>query len=274
MDAMVFGMGMCCSQTTFLARDVEQARDMYDQLLVVTPIVLALSANTPFFKGLVSDWDVRWNVISMSVDGRTAEERGEAPTSGKPTPWGAGRRILKSRYSGNSLFISQSKNNKDEYNDLDTMVNQSVYKKLVSEGVDHKLARHIAHLWIRDPLVIYEDKLKLDDEKCTDHFENIQSTNWGSMRFKVPVPEKGIGWRIEFRSMDLQLTDFGNAAYNVFITLLSRAFLHFKTDTYMPVSQVDDNMQRAHANNSSSRRRCTSGNSQTRVRRMQNSPTA
>jgi hypothetical protein len=40
-----------------------------------------------------------------------------------------------------------------------------------SSGVDILLARHLAHLFIRDPLVIYDGKLELDDTQTSDHFE-------------------------------------------------------------------------------------------------------
>ena len=42
---------------------------------------------------------------------------------------------------------------------------------LFSLGIDHTLARHISHLFIRDPLTLFEEQLKLDDTKDTDHFE-------------------------------------------------------------------------------------------------------
>jgi hypothetical protein len=45
-------------------------------------------------------------------------------------------------------------------------------------GVDDALSRHVAHLFIRDPLVIFDDSLDVDDQRSTEHFENIQSTNW------------------------------------------------------------------------------------------------
>jgi glutamate--cysteine ligase catalytic subunit len=48
---------------------------MYDQLNVLSPIMLALTAGTPFYKGKISDWDVRWKIISDSVDDRTPDER-------------------------------------------------------------------------------------------------------------------------------------------------------------------------------------------------------
>lgn len=37
---------------------------------------MALSAASPFYRGLVSNIDCRWGVISASVDDRTKEERG------------------------------------------------------------------------------------------------------------------------------------------------------------------------------------------------------
>ncbi len=38
--------------------------------------------------------------------------------------------------------------------------------------------------------------------------------------------------------MEVQLTDFENAAYAVFIVLLSRAILHFNLNLYVPISKV------------------------------------
>ena len=40
LDAMGFGMGCCCLQITFQARDMEEGRRLYDQLAVVCPIVV------------------------------------------------------------------------------------------------------------------------------------------------------------------------------------------------------------------------------------------
>ena len=42
-------------------------------------LIVALTAATPFFRGQVSDIDVRWTVIAQSVDDRTPEERGVRP---------------------------------------------------------------------------------------------------------------------------------------------------------------------------------------------------
>jgi glutamate--cysteine ligase catalytic subunit len=54
-----------------------------------------------------------------------------------------------------------------------------------------------------------------------------------------------IGWRVEFRSMEVQLTDFENAAFTVFTVLASRVMLFFDLNLYLPLSQVDENMRRA-----------------------------
>ena len=39
MDAMAFGMGMCCLQVTFQARDLSESRYLYDQLAILCPIM-------------------------------------------------------------------------------------------------------------------------------------------------------------------------------------------------------------------------------------------
>lgn len=77
MDAMAFGMGSCCLQITFQAKNIDEGRKMYDQLSPLGPIMLALTAATPVYKGFLADTDVRWNQISRAVDDRTREELGE-----------------------------------------------------------------------------------------------------------------------------------------------------------------------------------------------------
>lgn len=113
--------------------------------------------------------------------------------------------------------------------------------------MDDRLATHFAHLFIRDPIVIFEEDLQELDLDKTDHFENIQSTNWQHMRFKPPPADNSIGWRVEFRSMEIQVTDFENAAFSVFMVLVTRAILSFDLNFYIPIKKVDENMERAHA---------------------------
>lgn len=77
MDAMAFGMGSCCLQITFQAKNIVEGRELYDQLSPLGPIMLALTAATPIYKGFLAGTDVRWNQISRAVDCRTPEELGE-----------------------------------------------------------------------------------------------------------------------------------------------------------------------------------------------------
>lgn len=38
-------------------------------------------------------------------------------------------------------------------------------------GIDDLLAKHVAHLFIRDPISLFAEKLDQDVENDTDHFE-------------------------------------------------------------------------------------------------------
>lgn len=129
----------------------------------------------------------------------------------------------------------------------DLVIDAKIKTKLMEGGMDDRLATHFAHLFIRDPIVIFEEDLQELDLNKTDHFENIQSTNWQHMRFKPPPAENNIGWRVEFRPMEIQITDFENAAFSVFMVLVTRAILSFDLNFYIPIQKVDENMERAHA---------------------------
>uniref|UniRef100_A0AAX7VGC3 Glutamate--cysteine ligase n=1 Tax=Astatotilapia calliptera TaxID=8154 RepID=A0AAX7VGC3_ASTCA len=230
----------CGINVTFQACSIDEARYLYDQLATFCPIVMALSAASPFYRGHVSDIDCRWGVISASVDDRTQEERGLKPLKNNKY------RIFKSRYDSIDSYLSCCG---EKYNDIDLTIDEEIYKQLLSAGIDKLLAQHIAHLFIRDPLSVFEEKIHLDDENESDHFENLQSTNWQTMRFKPPPPNSDIGWRVEFRPMEVQLTDFENAAYVVFVVLLTRVILSYKLDFIIPLSKVDENMKVAQKRN-------------------------
>ena len=241
MDAMAFGMGSCCLQITFQAKNITEGRTLYDQLSPLGPIMLALTAATPIYKGFLVDTDVRWNQISRAVDDRTSEELGEAPLHN--SRW----RIPKSRYASNSTYIAQDPRLRPEYMDPDLVVDPALKQKLIAGGMDDLLATHFAHLFIRDPLVVFSEDLHSLDVDGSNHFENIQSTNWQHMRFKPPPPDADIGWRVEFRSMEIQMTDFENAAFAIFIVLITRAILSFGLNFYVPIARTTENMETAHA---------------------------
>lgn len=234
MDAMGFGMGCCCLQLTFQACNITEARTLYDQLTPMCPIMLALTAASPAYRGYLTDVDCRWNVISASVDCRTKEERGELPLKNDRF------RIYKSRYDSIDSYLSPAG---EKYNDVPLVLDEKLYNRLREGDIDHLLAQHIAHLFIRDSVSLFSEKVHQNDKEDTDHFENIQSTNWQTMRFKPPPPNSPIGWRVEFRPCEAQLTDFENAAIVCFVVLLTRVILSYQLDFLIPISKVDENMQ-------------------------------
>lgn len=236
MDAMGFGMGCCCLQLTFQACNINEARTLYDQLAPICPIMLALTASSPVHRGYLTDVDCRWNVISCSVDCRTAEERGEVPLLHNKF------HIPKSRYDSIDSYISPSG---EKFNDVPLVYEKEVYLQLREAGIDHLLSQHVAHLFIRDSVSLFSEKVNQNDEEDTDHFENIQSTNWQTMRFKPPPPHSLIGWRVEFRPCEVQITDFENAALVCFIVLLTRVILSYQLNFIIPISKVDENMKKA-----------------------------
>ncbi|CAH1117918.1 unnamed protein product [Phaedon cochleariae] len=240
MDAMGFGMGCCCLQLTFQACNITEARTLYDQLTPLCPIMLAFSAASPLHRGFVTDSDCRWSIISGSVDCRTEEERGLKPLRHNKFV------IKKSRYDSIDSYLSPQG---EKYNDIPLLYNQEDYDKLIDNGIDPLLAGHIAHLFIRDTMSLFSERIHQDDENETDHFENIQSTNWQTMRFKPPPPNSTIGWRVEFRPCEVQITDFENAAIVCFIVLLTRVILSYQLNFLIPISKVDENMQNAQKRN-------------------------
>lgn len=285
LDAMAFGMGCCCLQVTMQCKTDAESRFLHDQLVTFSPLLLALSAATPAFQGRLLSTDTRWQAISDAVDDRTPAERGNPrdPRSmhgvdSDPCLVANGARFLpKSRYSSTSRYISQpatleEANALEALNDVEAGIDDEVLQMLVQGGMDCNLAMHVAHLFTRDPLVIFDDAISLDDTKSLDHFENIQSTNWRTMRWKPPCLAMGLaegtgehgmhklaspdelqalgpGWRVEFRPLELQLTDFENAAYSLLSVLISRSILRMGYNFYLPMSLVEENMRRAQVKN-------------------------
>lgn len=233
------GIGAACSclQVTFQARNLSEARKLYDQLAPVTPIVLALSASSPIWRGFLADIDCRWRVISESLDDRTPGEKGEEPLDHGSS------RIYKSRYDSVDCYLSESS---ASLNDIEIARDEEAYNELITNGIDPLMAQHIAHLFVRDPLVLYKENLDFDNMNETDLWENINSTVWQSLRFKPPPNMNStIGWRVEFRTTELQITDFENAAFVAFLVLLTRTILTFDLHLAVPISKVDENMKRA-----------------------------
>ena len=149
------GMGCCCLQVTFQCRDVDESRHVYDQLAVLAPIMMALTAATPILAGKLQDHDCRWDIVSQSVDDRTTDERRTTLSSsskGDKRLAGSGTRKLRtSRYSAAASYVCRRCDLHScaaRYNDVDVEVDESALQKLKREGIDDLLATHVAHLFV------------------------------------------------------------------------------------------------------------------------------
>ncbi|KAL8695412.1 MAG: hypothetical protein Q9224_003404 [Gallowayella concinna] len=55
-------------------QDITEARKLHDQLIPLGPIMLALTAATTIWQGVLADTDVRWNTFGQILDDRTLDE--------------------------------------------------------------------------------------------------------------------------------------------------------------------------------------------------------
>ena len=86
----------------------------------------------------------------------------------------------------------------------------------------------------------------------TDHFESIQSSNWNDVRFKPPPSfedKEKIGWRVEFRSMESQLTKERQFLFIHAIQVFARMIEDqtFGLNLYIPMDKANENFERAHS---------------------------
>ncbi|UJR10396.1 hypothetical protein I4U23_014599 [Adineta vaga] len=230
LDGCLAGWGCCCLQVTFKAQSLDECLHVYDQLLPLTAIMLALSNACPIWRGYLTEIDSRYESVFQAGDDRTPEERQ--------------RITLNSRCAPTPFYLCDEHNH---LNDVKLDVNEEVVSTLVKHGISSTLAHHLGHLFIRDPLVIIKENLHPIDDTTSYHFENLNSTVWHSLRFKPPpLDDDKMGWRVEFRPMDIQITDFENASFAVFMALVTRVILTYKLDLTIPISQVNENIARAH----------------------------
>ncbi|BCR97535.1 glutamate--cysteine ligase [Aspergillus luchuensis] len=233
LDGIGLGVGNCCIQVTFQAPNEIEARWLHDQMIALGPVMLALTAATPMFKGYLVDTEVRWGRTSECFDDRTPEELATTPP----------------RYSWNRTYISQEKPANLESKSPLTPMNESVKQRLLDGGMDEPLAMHYANILSRDPIVLNRTDLENFDLNSTGIFDVYYSTVWQHVRLKIPLTDDGPGWRVEFRPMEVQLTDFDNAAFAIFMYLLSRAITELHLNFYVPIDQLGDSMERAQKRN-------------------------
>lgn len=161
------------------------------------------------------------------------------------------KNVKKSRYSPSDLFLHPWGH---DFNDTEVRINEKYKQMLLDGNVDQLLANHVASLFERDPLIFYESQNTEDDQNIDrfDDFENIQSSNWRSTRFKIPIDD---GWRVELRSLEIQPTVYENSNFAVFISSLvlwmideyKKAVLKNETKLffYIPMSSVENNFSSA-----------------------------
>lgn len=239
MDSMAFGMGCCSTQVTVGACSLNAATLLYDNLIPFTPIFLVMSSACPIFKGKITDYDNRWNIISESVDDRTEDERNINSKN----------YIEKSRYGPVYSYISDSKYSYDFNNDYKKFpINKDYYNKLIENGISPKLSEHFCNLLVRDPLVIFSEKINIDDKSDMSHFENINSTNWNALRFKLPRSSDGdTCFKIEIRTLDIQISPYENTSMICMILLTYALILCSNEINFIiPISKVDENFKRAY----------------------------
>lgn len=232
MDCMAFGMGCSSSQITIQCENITHAMYTYDQLAILSPILLSLSASCPFAKGLLSNNDTRWNIISQSVDDRMEKEY-----------------IQKSRYSSISTYLHEKGLS---HNNITIQYNIDDYNLLLSKNIPENIARHIAHLFVRDPLIMYTsdiDKITQNNMNGSDFFQNINTSNWNNVRFKAPISYDD-SWKVELRVFDIQANEFQNSALIIFSLLMIRVISYYQLNLYIPISKLNLNMEKANMINS------------------------
>jgi len=246
MDEGLFGTGNTSLQVTFGTRNLDEARYLTDQMSVLSSIVLPMSAACAVFKGKLADTDVRWDVLCNSVDCRSQEERDPSSSRYRPKP----------RWSSISRYISDRKQCKEEYNDVAFPLDKEMMKlaedkaKEMGIELDERMKSHLGFLFLQDPLIIYGDKVFVDDETNTNHFENLQSTNWNNVRFKPPPGfDSEIGWRVELRTIEAQLTAEECVAFCMLSYFMAEMIIKREYNLYIPISKVDENFTRAQVRN-------------------------
>lgn len=196
-----------------------------------------MTASSPIFKGKLSALDTRFDVISQAMDDRTDDEKDKSSPN----------YIYKSRYSPVYSYISNNAYVQDFHNDYPRMpINEEFLKTMIENGIPPRLSEHFCNLFVRDPLVVFDKKIQIEDKYDFSHFESFNSTNWNSLRFKPPrVEDNDSCFKVEVRPCELQLTPFENSAIMGFTILYSKIILYNNINFVIPISMVDENFERA-----------------------------
>ena len=224
-DAMAFGMGCCCLQVTLEAVDLDRCLQMFDILHTISPIMLAISASSPFSMGYLKNDNTRWNIVSDSVADHGIPLKKSSKRDYNNLP--------KSRFDICPCYL-HSKNN--DLNDVKVDRCQDTYNNLINRGIEQNLANYISHIMYFDPVLIFSnDSLQ---------FKSHQSTVWQNVRLKFPTNETE-SWRAEFRPMEIQLTDFENTAMILFTVLYTKSCMSLDNNPCLTMKNNYINMSLA-----------------------------
>lgn len=128
-------------------------------------------------------------------------------------------------------------------------MDKSIKGRLMEGGMDEPLAEHFASILSRDPLLPTEADLDHQNASSTRLFELMHGCVWPHVRFKPPMSDDGPGWLVEFRPMEVQPTDFENAAFSIFTYLLSRAITTLHVNFYLPMDKVGEAWEQSQRRN-------------------------
>jgi len=149
--------------------------------------------------------------------------------------------------------FSQSSNCKSHEQSHFGQPTRKFTKKKAAElelDLDDTILNHIGFLMLRDPMVVFSHRIDLENDKCSAHFENIQSTNWNSVRFKPPPSfDSKIPWRVELRTCDVQPNDEQNTAFDILAVLLVKLIREFNLNFYIPMTKLQENFESAQKRN-------------------------
>jgi len=230
-------------QATFGTKNLSAARYLHDQMHILTPLTYALTAASPIMSGRLLDSDCHYLIWKWFMDGRTKEELDPRNPLYlcKPRNWTAG------------YYMSERDICKDEYNDVKIRVDEETIakaKKLAEElgvEIDERMLTHIGYMFVWYVYVTYPEIAEsCDPQKDIDCYEAIEANHMPDIRFRVPKSfDSKAGWLIEFRSMEMQPTDEENIAFLMFLRLMSEIIQDDQINMYVPISMVDENMERA-----------------------------
>ncbi|KAJ5345675.1 Glutamate-cysteine ligase catalytic subunit [Penicillium brevicompactum] len=225
LDDPEIGIGCCSLQVTLQASDQANARWLHDQLIPLAPIMLAMTAAVPIWKGYLVDTDVRWQRFGDLLDDRREEEMETTPP----------------RWTWNRNYLSLEKPPGFD-NGSSQPIDPAIKQRLLEGDMDESLATHFASILSRDPLIMTEADMNKDNTSNTKLFELLYGFTWHAVKFKPPTSDNGPGWCVELRTMESQLTDRANAAFAIFTYLLTRAITTLHLNFYIPIDKVGESM--------------------------------